>query len=126
MSKTANITEFLNSRKVELSSEAVELSSLSDYNNLVSSLIDLYGRATNKVKETVSVYKSAMNDVDSGIQLAKKGISLASAIEANAKDLGVDLPGKYKSLKDRHILEMDRLEKMKQTLEKTIADISKA
>ena len=103
-------------QSVELSEMNIHLESIGDYEKAVDSIIDIYGRNSNRIKDTSSIFKSAINDLDMGIKLAEKYINIGLNIEKQAKDLGIDMPGKYKSIKDTHLLELDRMKKLKNNL----------
>jgi hypothetical protein len=96
MSKTANITEFLNSRKVELASEAVELGIVDDiqkdFAKYSKSVVAGNAKADAVIaaaKATSALYKQAISD----FALVQKQIDY---VKKQAADLGVDVPSSVK------------------------------
>jgi hypothetical protein len=127
MSNVNNILKKIaKAEKIELAKHHVELESLQDYSNIVGSLIDSRGMAVNKVRETAQIFKSAISDLERGIKLANQAINMGINIEKQAKDLGVDLPSKFKSTKDRNILELEEMKKLEILYNRISSEIQKA
>lgn len=97
MSKTANITEYLNSRKVELSSEEIALDAVSDIQALVKTTVDGFKAQDGKrqaAKSALEDFRSSFADVAKSANSAQVQID---QLEKQAKALGLTLPDQLKN-----------------------------
>jgi len=106
MSKTANITEFLNSRKVELASEAVELGVvdvITSYKKNALADVSKIVKDVASVKSSVDKLKSSYGFWSNNLKLAdirtKQIYDQVSQFEKLAKELGID-PKNQQAYKD--------------------------
>jgi hypothetical protein len=98
MSKTANITEFLNSRKVELASEVIELNIKQDIEKLISSYeasssrtdnnLDVFYKLIFSAKEK---FESSKGDFDKWFSFQKLMKDEKDKALALGKELGIDV-----------------------------------
>lgn len=102
MSKTANITEFLNSRKVELSSEAVNLGLAQDMLVFIKDAQDLFSTGSSmedRLKEEIRTKVASVYN-DSALN-AQRALDVYSQIEQKTKELGLEVPSDTKKAADR-------------------------
>jgi len=87
--------------KTELASEKVELNIMQDFNNALDSLIEGNADGNRAKNEAKSIIQKAIKDYEMVTPRIGRAIKSSMELEKAAKDLGLDLPGKYGSAKDR-------------------------
>tara|TARA_R110001592_G_scaffold350637_1_gene646940 strand:- start:421 stop:807 length:387 start_codon:yes stop_codon:yes gene_type:complete len=87
--------------KTELKSEKVELNIMQDFNNALDSLIEGNADGNRAKNEAKSIIQKAIKDYEMVTPRIGRAIKSSMELEKAAKDLGLDLPGKYGSAKDR-------------------------
>ena len=87
--------------KTELASEKVELNIMQDFNNALDSLIEGNADGNRAKNEAKSIIQKAIKDYEMVTPRIGRAIKSSMELEQAAKDLGLDLPGKYGSAKDR-------------------------
>ena len=117
MSKTANITEFLNSRKVELASEAIELSSIDDLKSNSNKAFTVIESMQITLAKIVDARNEARDGVRNAIKIKSELDKVKTDFFNKAKDLGVQpasIP-EYKIIVDAQ-----------NSLDKTISELNKS
>lgn len=100
MSKVANITNFLNSQKVELSSEVVELALIDDLQKAMQIANKEASNATSGLSKAASAIEEVFTSYRQSAIYAKQVNDLYDQALVKAKDLGVDLPANAKAMND--------------------------
>lgn len=90
MSKTANITEFLNSKKVELSSDVVELGVIEDIKKELQNVTSLSSEFDKVTLDFVKI-RDIAKKLSSESQKSEKQLEkLSSEFEKKSKELGIE------------------------------------
>jgi hypothetical protein len=112
------------SPKVELSQVDVYLNAIDDFSNAEDMVNEYYGRGSNKAKESLKPLRDAISEIESGLSYFEKVVKIGMGVEKQIKDLGLDLPTKYTSSKDRLFKNETKLKQAKAKLQDIISTIN--
>jgi hypothetical protein len=126
MNTKRTIYEKINSisPKVELAQVDVYLNAIDDFNNAEEMVNEYYGRGANKAKESLKPLRDAINEIESGLSYFEKVVKIGMGVEKQIKDLGLDLPTKYTSSKDRLFKNETKLKQAKAKLQDVLSSIN--
>jgi hypothetical protein len=101
MSKTENLTKYLNGLKtVEMSSEVVELALIDDMQKAMQTVNKELSNANGSTSKASAALEEAFTAYRQSAVYAKQVTDIYAQFEAKAKELGVDIPANAKKLND--------------------------
>lgn len=95
-------------KKTELKSEKVELNIMQDFENALDSLIDGNSQGNRAKNDAKKIIDDAIRQYEMVEPRIGRAIKSSMQLEKAAKDLGLDLPGKYDASKSRLFDEEDK------------------
>ena len=95
-------------KKTELASEKVELNIMQDFENALDSLIDGNSQGNRSKNEAKKIIDDSIRQYEMVEPRIGRAIKSSMELEKAAKDLGLDLPGKYNASKSRLFDEEDK------------------
>jgi hypothetical protein len=99
-------------RMVSLKSESIELGSIDDFANALSNMVlEPSGNIGNKINEMRSELNKHISDLETILGRINTVAKIGVDVERQVKELGLELPGKYKSAKERLMSEETRIKK---------------
>lgn len=100
--------EWAKEEKTELASEKVKLNIMQDFENALDSLIDGNSQGNRSKNEAKKIIDDSIRQYEMVEPRIGRAIKSSMELEKAAKDLGLDLPGKYNAAKSRLFDEEDK------------------